>query len=83
LGSGSNGENNRELLDCGTDSCIEPDVAPDESAITFSRLSEEMPQGEIWTIDLLTGQSAALYPNQNCEWDRAGLVAAWSILAIL
>jgi Tol biopolymer transport system component len=69
-----NGENNRELLDCGTDSCIEPDVAPDESAITFSRLSEEMPQGEIWTIDLLTGQSAALYPNQTVS----GIEPDWS-----
>ncbi len=61
---GRGGTNNRLLLACGTDRCTQPSVAPDESAITFIRASSRAPQGEVWTLDLASGQSAALYPDQ-------------------
>ncbi len=61
---GRGGTNNRLLLACGADRCTQPSVAPDESAITFTRAGGRAPQGEIWTLDLVSGQSAALYPDQ-------------------
>lgn len=68
------GENKRQLLDCGTDHCLQPAVAPDESAIIFSRSGETAPQGEIWTLDLVDGQSVALYPDQRVS----GIEPDWS-----
>lgn len=68
------GEEQHPLLDCGPDHCLQPAVAPDESAIVFSRRSAAVPQGEIWTLDLISGQSAALYPDQQVS----GIEPDWS-----
>ena len=62
------------MLDCGTDSCLQPSVAPDETAVLFSRQSQSFPQGEIWLIDLTTGKAEALYPDQQIS----GIDPNWS-----
>lgn len=58
------GGSGRKLLDCAADLCMQPAVAPDESAITFSRIRESAPLGEIWLFDLSSGESEALYKDQ-------------------
>lgn len=69
-----NGENERKVLDCGVDSCVQPAVAPDESAILFSRRSQSAALGEIWSYDLQTGESAALYTDSQIS----GIEPDWS-----
>lgn len=58
------GKNARMLFDCGTDTCVQPTVALDETAITYSRRTNEVPQGEIWLFDLVTGKNEPLYADQ-------------------
>ncbi|GAP14389.1 periplasmic component of the Tol biopolymer transport system [Longilinea arvoryzae] len=70
------GADNHRLLDCGPDACVQPSVAPDESAITFSRRSPNAPLGEIWTFDLKTGESSALHTDQTIS----GIEPDWSPL---
>jgi Tol biopolymer transport system component len=68
------GENQTKLLDCGNDSCLQPSVAPDETAIVFSRKSQTFPQGEIWLLDLTTAKADALYKDQQIS----GIDPNWS-----
>lgn len=67
----------RKLLDCAADRCTQPAVAPDESAITFSRTREGAPLGEIWLFDMSSGESEALYKDRvvsgiNPDWSPQG-----------
>lgn len=68
------GENAHKLLDCGEDACVQPSVAPDETTITFSRRSEQAPQGEVWMIDPVTKKSEVLYADQTIS----GIEPNWS-----
>ena len=69
-----NGKNHTQLLDCGPDACIQPSVAPDETAVTFSRQNQTFLQGEIWLLDLSTGRAEALYKDQHIS----GIDPNWS-----
>ncbi len=68
------GKTHTKLLDCGLDACLQPSVAPDETAVVFSRQSQTFPQGEIWLLDLETGKAEALYKDQRIS----GIDPNWS-----
>jgi len=69
-----NGKNHTRLMDCGPDTCLQPSVAPDETAVIFSRQNQIFPQGEIWLLDLTTGKAEALYKDQQIS----GIDPNWS-----
>ena len=63
-----NGENDRSVLACGADSCTQPVISTDKMTIAYSRRRLSVVQGEayspdprIWTLDLASGATAALY----------------------
>lgn len=62
------GKNDRLVLACGGDSCIQPTLSLDGSIIAYSRRRLSVVQGEtysptprIWTIDLASGETAPLF----------------------
>jgi len=61
------GSNARQLVVCGADICSVPAFAPDGQTLAFSRepagIAPGTPNGppRVWTVDLRSGQAAALY----------------------
>ncbi len=68
------GSGAQRLLDCGSDACLQPAVAPDETVITFSRRTPSAPLGEIWMFDLTSGKSEPLYADRTIT----GIEPDWS-----
>lgn len=72
-----NGENLRQLLECGPDRCLEPAWAPDEERIAFVRRPsgvEVSQEPRIWTLPLDGGEPAPLYQDPA----RRGTAPTWS-----
>lgn len=62
------GENDRQVLACGGDSCIQPVLSLDGKTIAYSRRRMSVSQGEtyspnprIWTLDLPSGNTTPLF----------------------
>ena len=71
------GENRRQLLECGTERCLEPTWAPNGERIAFVRRADggNGSQGpRIWTLSLEKGEPAPLYQDPG----RHGTAPAWS-----
>jgi TolB protein len=63
----SNGKNQKMLINCGGESCIQPKWSPDGRLIAYSRFqSNDLGSGngsnsQIWTVNVESGQTGALF----------------------
>lgn len=70
------GAEERMLLDCGADRCLDPDWAPAGDRIAFTRRSDTSSADgpRLWTIGVDDGDAAPLYQDEA----RLGLDPVWS-----
>ncbi len=64
------GENAQALLECGPDTCSEPDWSADSQVIAYTR-EVYLPDtggfqaGQVWTVMVATGETTQLYQSEN------------------
>ncbi len=77
--AGRMGENAVRLVNCGKEACSEPAWSPDGMWLAYSRgvgaeVGQAAPAGRLWTVELSTRKTAALYQDANVR----GVYPSWS-----
>lgn len=66
------GSDERLLLECGDDLCIQTAFSPDGAAIAYTRRQSQQAVPQIWTIDRYSGENTLIFNGSEAAWSPNG-----------